>query len=109
LAKTKTKSAVSKKAAGGRGKEKSRAARSNRSSILMGVVLLIGLGLIAYPSFSDWYNSFHQSRAISSYTEAVASTDVAEFDAIFEAAEAYNKTLLGDAGRYMMTEEEVEE
>ena len=30
------------------------------------VILLAGLCLLLYPTFSNWWNSFHQTRAIAS-------------------------------------------
>ena len=41
--------------------------------LLLVLILLIGLGIVAYPTFSDYWNSFHQSRAIISYAESVAT------------------------------------
>ena len=42
-------------------------------TIILVAALLIGLGLLAYPSFADYWNSFHQSRAVMSYAESVAN------------------------------------
>lgn len=44
-------------------------------TILMFLVLLIGIGLMAYPTVSNWWNSFHQSRAINSYAARVEEMD----------------------------------
>ena len=43
------------------------------STILFGVVFIAGLSLLLYPTVSDYWNSFHQSRAIASYVEEVAN------------------------------------
>ena len=45
------------------------------STILFGVVFIAGLSLLLYPTVSDYWNSFHQSRAIASYVDAVDNTD----------------------------------
>lgn len=45
------------------------------STILLIVILVIGLSLLLYPTFSDWWNSMHQTRVIASYTEQVAGMD----------------------------------
>lgn len=29
--------------------------------------MVLGIALLAYPSFSDYWNSFHQSRAVLTY------------------------------------------
>ena len=39
--------------------------KRNMTTILLFVVLFVGLALLLYPSVSDFYNSFHQSRASS--------------------------------------------
>ena len=62
-------------------------------TLLLSLIFLIGVGLIAYPSFADWWNSFHQSRAISSYLENVAQLDPEQYDQIIGEAEAYNQEL----------------
>ena len=57
------------------------------------LILLIGLGIVAYPSFSEYWNSYHQSRAIISYAESVATLDTAEYEKIWADALAYNEKL----------------
>lgn len=52
-----------------------------------------GLAIMLYPTVSDWWNSFHQSRAVASYQEAMAEFDDTDYDALFAAAEAYNDHL----------------
>ncbi len=79
------------------------------STVLLLIILLAGLGLLGYPTFADWWNSFHQSRAIAGYSEKVAQIDDADYKKMIKDARAYNKTLLekGD-GRFNMTDEERE-
>jgi sortase A len=62
-------------------------------SLILVAILLVGIGLIAYPSFSDYWNSFHQSRAIASYAESVADMSQEKYDEILAEAEAYNKKM----------------
>ena len=79
------------------------------SSLLLLAILLAGLGLLGYPTFADWWNSFHQSRAIAGYAEKVSQIDDADYEKLLDEARAYNKELLerGD-GRFNMTDEERE-
>ena len=79
------------------------------STLLLLAILLAGAGLLGYPTFADWWNSFHQSRAIAGYSEKVSQIDDAAYEKMLEDAHAYNKTLLekGD-GRFNMTDEERE-
>lgn len=74
------------------------------STILLFAVLLIGLSLLLYPSFSDWWNSFHQSRAIDSYAQAVAALDSARYDAVWAAARAYNDSLLQRPNSFLLSD-----
>lgn len=67
--------------------------RKNISTILLSAALLVGLCLLVYPTFSDWWNSVHQSRAIATYTEDVAQIDNSQYDEMLEAAHAYNAQL----------------
>lgn len=80
------------------------------STLLLLLILLAGVGLLGYPTFADWWNSFHQSRAIAGYAEEVSQIDDADYEKMLEDARAYNKKLLerGD-GRFNMTDEEREE
>lgn len=56
-------------------------------------MLGVGLAIMLYPTVSDWWNSFHQSRAIDSYQQVVQEMEVADYDELFAAAEAYNDHL----------------
>jgi sortase A len=57
------------------------------------VILIAGIGLLLYPSLSNWWNSFHQSKAIAGYIEAVSNMDKKEYERILEEAKQYNKNL----------------
>ena len=81
--------------------------KKNGSSILLGVIFLIGLSLLLYPSFSDFWNSKHQSQAIASYTEKVTEIDDNKYKEMIRAAKDYNDTLRGD-DRWTPTEEKTE-
>lgn len=76
---------------------------SNRVLI---TIMVIGFLILAYPSVSDWWNSFHQSRAIASYVETVANLDQSEFDKMIADAEYYNASLIDKKNRFKMSEEE---
>ena len=65
----------------------------NLTTLLLVLVGLIGVGLIAYPSFADWWNSFHQSRAVASYMEAVAGMDKEKYEEMLRNADNYNREL----------------
>lgn len=58
----------------------------------MPIVFLIGFALLVYPSFSDYWNSFHQSEAIMHYAEAVADMKEEDYKRILDSATDYNTT-----------------
>lgn len=76
------------------------------STIILTVILMAGLSLLLYPTVSDYWNSLHQSRAIASYDETVASLDEETYEKFWEQAVAYNDALWQRLNRYYMTDEE---
>ena len=78
------------------------------STVILILVFLVGLSLLLYPSVSDYWNSFHQSRAIAAYAEQVANIDNDIYAQLWEEARAYNQTLVGKQNRFQITEEEQE-
>ncbi len=83
--------------------------KSNWTTWLLILILLFGAAIMAYPTVSDWWNSFHASRAIASYSSTVENTDSERLNAMLEAARAYNQTLLTKENPYVMTDEDLEE
>ena len=79
------------------------------STILLILVFLVGLSLLLYPTVSDYWNSLHQSRAITGYAEQVAGLDDELYDQLLEEARDYNETLVDKADRFNLSEEELEE
>ncbi len=75
------------------------------------LALFIGIGLIVYPSFSDYWNSFHQSRVIAHYAEDIENIDNEKYTVILDAADEWNARLAaGEIGERMtLSEEEIEE
>lgn len=83
--------------------------KKNAITILLVLVMLTGAGVMAYPTFADWWNSFHQSRAVASYVETVEKMDTADYDRVLAEAEAYNRHLCETGILWNMTEEEAAE
>ena len=75
---------------------------------LLVLILLVGVAVVAYPSFSDYWNSFHQSRAIVSYAETVATLNTEEYEQMWNDALLYNGYLSEKANQWAMEEEETE-
>ena len=67
---------------------------NNLTTILLFLILIAGLSLLLYPSVSDYWNSFHSSRAITTYAEDVAGMDEEQYAESWSAAWEYNQSLL---------------
>ncbi len=80
--------------------------KKNLTNILLVVILLAGAAILLYPTFSDYWNSFHQSRAIASYSDSVASLNEADYERIWQDAVAYNTEMSGKSIPYTLSEEE---
>ena len=76
------------------------------STVILILMLVVGLSLLLYPSFADYWNSFTQSRAITSYAEQVAQLDTEEYDHIWQAAYEYNASLLNRHNSYLLSDEQ---
>ena len=78
--------------------------RKRLSTILLIAVFLIGLFLLLYPTVSDYWNSFHQSRAIEGYSRQVAKLESESYEQLWQAANAYNRSLLNRQNVYRLTD-----
>ena len=74
------------------------------STIILLLVFLIGLSLLLYPTFADWWNSMHQSRAVASYVEQVAHIDTDQYAALWNEAWNYNASLIDRRNQYLLDE-----
>ena len=79
---------------------------NHKATILLILILFAGLCLLLYPTFADWWNSMHQSRAIARYSDQVTNLEDNQYDAMWEAARAYNASLLLRENSYLQTEEQ---
>ena len=90
-----------------RGKGRSEGRITDRLfTIILVSVMLAGIGLLAYPSLADYWNSFHQSRAVMSYAEHVSDMNAEEYDRLLSEAKAYNERFVENGLNWHLTEEE---
>lgn len=89
--------------------EKPRQKKKISSTWILIGVMLVGIGFLLYPTISDYWNSFHQSRAIAGYVETVSKIDTSEFETMWQAADTYNRTLPEKTNRYVLSEDETDE
>lgn len=78
--------------------------RNNLITVLMVCGMMTGIFLLLYPSVANYWNSFHQSRAIASYSEAVSRMDKKDYKAIMDSAREYNKNLAETGMRWTLTD-----
>ena len=76
------------------------------TTVILLLVFLIGLSLLLYPTFADWWNSMHQSRAVASYVEEVAHIDTNQYEALWNEAWDYNASLVGRTNHFMLPDEQ---
>lgn len=63
------------------------------SGILFGLLFLVGFGILTYPTISDQWNTYRQSRLISSYQSTVQEMTPEDFSQEWGAAQQFNSTL----------------
>ena len=76
------------------------------TTVILVIVFFVGLSLLLYPTFSDWWNSMHQSRAVASYVEQVANIDTDQYAHLWNRAWDYNASLTQRSNKYILTEEQ---
>lgn len=72
--------------------------KKHLTTVILVLILLLGVGIMLYPTVSDYWNSFHQSKVITEYAEQVAQLDNSEYEKVISDAREYNKRL--NAGAY---------
>ena len=72
------------------------------------VVLLAGVALLLYPTVSNYWNSFHQTRAIGDYVQHVDSMDNDEYAKEWENARRFNEMIYRKRGFCSLTPQERE-
>ena len=78
------------------------------SLITLALVLtfLTGLSLLLYPTISDWWNSFHQSQVIESFSKTAENLDKDVYRQVLNNADAYNRSITEHGIHWVMSEEE---
>ena len=67
--------------------------RSRKIWIILTFGFLVGVSVLLYPAFSNYWNSKTQSRAISNYESVLEKIEPEDYSHIFEAAYDYNRRL----------------
>ncbi len=80
--------------------------KSNLINLLLVVVFLVGLSLLLYPSISDYWNSFTQSRVVTDYVQQVEQLDNELYKQMLAECLEYNASILEKSNIYKLSEEE---
>ena len=62
-------------------------------NVVFALMFLAGFLILAYPTISDQWNTYRQSRLISSYEETVSTLEPEDFSDEWAKAQAFNDTL----------------
>ena len=85
---------------------KAKKKKGQLTTVLLVLIMLVGLSLLLYPTVSDYWNSFHQTRVIESYAETVSRMDPAKCERIREDARKYNRYLREGGHDYNLNKDE---
>lgn len=102
--KNKKKTVELKKTKGKKGKKKG----SKLTSFVLALILATGVGIMAYPTVSEWWNEKHATRAIASYVEQVEQIEDDTRKEMLEKARQYNASLQSGT-HFNLSEEEYAE
>ena len=84
--------------------------RNKITTIVLIIAFLAGLCLLLYPKVSDYWNSFHQTRAITQYVSRFEEMDETDYEALLKEAEEYNRTLSQKRiNKYVLSQAQTEE
>ena len=67
--------------------------RQHKTVIFLTLGFLVGISLLLYPAFSNYWNSKTQSRAIVDYESVLEHLKPEDYSAMFQAAYDYNRAL----------------
>ena len=67
--------------------------KKHKTVIFLTLGFLVGICILLYPAFSEFWNSKTQSRAITNYETVLENLKPDDYSAIFEKAYAYNQSL----------------
>ncbi len=76
------------------------------TTVILIIVFIAGFSLLLYPTVSDYWNSFRQSKAIASYSENIAAIDTEKYAKLWEEAKEFNQSLLKRRNWHVLTDEQ---
>jgi sortase A len=70
--------------------------RKYRKNIGFGLLFLIGLSILLYPTVSNLWNEYRAQQLINEYNSTVSNDSGIDYEATIEAAKTYNQSLIGE-------------
>ena len=67
--------------------------KKHKTAIFLTLGFLVGICVLLYPAFSDFWNSKTQSHAIVDYESVLENLDEEDYEALLEQAHTYNQAL----------------
>lgn len=83
--------------------------KKNLVTILLVAVFTVGLSLLLYPTFSNWFNTLEARRILGDYSQAVAQLNQEDYEKYWSSAQKYNEELLDKPNHFSTSEEETKE
>ena len=100
---------VTQKNIAGAGQKKSKKKKSwlarNFLTIILVAILIVGIGLLLYPTFANWWNSTRQSRVLESYMAELEELDQEAVLAAIESAKDYNSDIASNGTTWALSDE----
>lgn len=75
-------------------------------NVLIIITLIVGVGLLAYPTVSNYINELNQTKSVASYLKATKNLDEKESKKQLDLSIKYNESLLKKQNPFLMTNEE---
>ena len=80
--------------------------KEKKITVLLMIAFFTGIALLLYPAISDYWNSFHQTKAITSYSETVSELKREDYDNLLQQATDYNRSIADRKNTYELSETE---
>lgn len=90
-------------------KQKKKKRSGLASTLILVALLLVGMGILLYPTISNWWNNMHATQAVASYVEAVEDMSVKERALMLEAARVYNERTADEGNKFVLSDAEMAE
>lgn len=80
--------------------------KSSLSTVVLVIVLLAGLSLMLYPSFSNWWNTRVSSYAVDHYIQQISTMDNNKYQEVWQSAIGYNQSLTERENPFVLDEDQ---